>query len=291
MELRQIRSFVALADTLSFTLAAKRLGIAQPPLSVHIKQLEASVGATLFSRTSRKVALTAAGQVFLRQALEILKRSDDAVRSVRDVIEGRQEPVRIGIGPAGSSPQLAKRFRKFAKKHRGVRLLMDFADDAVLAEGLASKTLDFALLSGPSAAGEDARIFSEPLSIIVPRKHRLAEKEAVQLLDLVGEQIWVGAGEDLSFAESFARRLHPELWAKLQPIPTGETVLQRLWRVGAGAGMVICQSHEACKGFGIAVPIDDCMVPCFLIRSFTPGVGSAEVVADFISRDAESTED
>ena len=86
MELRHLRYFVALAEELSFTRAAQRLHVSQPPLSLQIAQLEQELGAQLFVRTSRRVELTLAGQAYLVDARAVLERLDDAERSPRIVV-------------------------------------------------------------------------------------------------------------------------------------------------------------------------------------------------------------
>src|SRR6185436_13808319 len=85
MELRHLRYFVAVAEELHFRRAAERLHMSQPPLSQQIRQLEEEVGATLLTRSQRKVELTAAGAAFLVRAREILDAVEDAARQARRV--------------------------------------------------------------------------------------------------------------------------------------------------------------------------------------------------------------
>ena len=97
MEFRHLRYFLMLAEELHFGRAAQRLSISQPPLSLNIQQLEASVGAQLFTRNSRGVQLTAAGQAFVPAARALLAQASAAAREARDVAEGPSGQLHIGF--------------------------------------------------------------------------------------------------------------------------------------------------------------------------------------------------
>ena len=97
IELRHLRYFLAVADTLHFARAAERLGMSQPPLSQQIRQLEALVSARLFNRTNRRVTLTEAGQLFLIEAQDILARVDHAVDVAQRAQRGEVGELRIGF--------------------------------------------------------------------------------------------------------------------------------------------------------------------------------------------------
>ena len=94
MELRHLRYFLALAEELHFGRAAQRLSMSQPPLSVAIQQLEASVGARLFLRNSKSVQLTAAGQALVPEARALLAQAHEALQHVRDVDLGQAGSLR-----------------------------------------------------------------------------------------------------------------------------------------------------------------------------------------------------
>src|SRR6267154_1969654 len=98
MELRHLRYFVAVAEELNFRRAAARLHIAQPPLSVQIRQLEAEVGAELFSREGHKVVLTEAGRVFLEHARQSLVQVNRSITSARQAAKGEIGQLSIGYG-------------------------------------------------------------------------------------------------------------------------------------------------------------------------------------------------
>ena len=106
MELRHLRYFIAVAEELNFTRAARRLHIAQPPLSRQIQQLEEEIGAQLLSRDRRRVALTEAGQTFLVEARRLILQAEHAIELVRPSRKAICGLVRVGIG-AGLGKEVA----------------------------------------------------------------------------------------------------------------------------------------------------------------------------------------
>src|SRR3954447_20334609 len=100
MELRHLRYFVAVAEELSFTAAAHRLGVSQPPLSQQIRDLEWELKTALFVRTSRRVELTAAGRAFLEHAHAILAQTEQVAEQARAI--GTGQVGTLDIGTTGS---------------------------------------------------------------------------------------------------------------------------------------------------------------------------------------------
>src|ERR1700719_1932481 len=101
MDLRHLRYFIAVSEELSFTRAAERVGIAQPPFSQQIQALEREIGVRLIERTPRRVALTEAGIVFAERARQILARIADAVTVTQQVGRGIFGHVRVGFSESG----------------------------------------------------------------------------------------------------------------------------------------------------------------------------------------------
>jgi DNA-binding transcriptional LysR family regulator len=120
MELRDLRSFIAVAEELSFTRAAQRLRIAQPPLSQRIKQFEAELGAPLFARTKRRVSLTEAGRALLPLARQILAAADTAAQTVQMVGAGRSGTIVIGAFYSAIYTVLPEIIRPFATAYPSV---------------------------------------------------------------------------------------------------------------------------------------------------------------------------
>src|SRR4029077_17473797 len=146
IELRHLRYFLAVAETLHFSQAAKRLGIAQPPLSQQIRNLEQLVGHRLFDRTTRGVRLTLAGQLLAERARGTIEKVHDDLAQVRRL--GRGEEGTLTVGFSGSvmftelPSALASYCRKFPKGELRLRELVTSAQIAALLDG----TLDLAFL-------------------------------------------------------------------------------------------------------------------------------------------------
>ncbi len=120
MEIRQLRYFVAVAEELHFGRAATRCHIAQPPLSQQVRRLEEELGVKLLERTSRRVALTPEGAVFLREVRDTLDRLGQAVDRVQSMARGEEGTLRVGFfGPSALS-SLPRAFRRFlGQVHHG----------------------------------------------------------------------------------------------------------------------------------------------------------------------------
>ena len=122
MELRHIHYFIAVAEELSFTRAADRLRIAQPPLSVQIRQLEDEIGVPLLRRTKRRVELTPAGDAFLEEARRILALVDRGMRTAREIGGGRRGVLRLGAVYSVIYAMIPSLLREFGRRFPDVRV-------------------------------------------------------------------------------------------------------------------------------------------------------------------------
>ena len=120
--LRELECFVAVAQELSFTRAAERLRLAQPPLSRLIKNLEEKFGVDLVERLRRSVSLRTGGQAFTVEARTILLQVGRAGETARRAAEGETNKLEIGFVSAVLSPELVEVFSKFREKHPQVQL-------------------------------------------------------------------------------------------------------------------------------------------------------------------------
>ncbi|HEY8582204.1 MAG TPA: LysR substrate-binding domain-containing protein [Capillimicrobium sp.] len=190
MELRHLRAFVAVAEELHFGRAAKRLHIAQPPLSQQIRRLEAELGVTLLHRSTRRVELAPAGQVLLARARELLADAEATVEDTRRAARG--EFGRLAIGFTGSATYALLPSLAAALRERLPGVVLDLRGEMLTpaqVEGLADGSLDLALLrppvEHPDLVVEVVR--REPLVVAVPASHPLAQAPAIALEDLADE--------------------------------------------------------------------------------------------------------
>lgn len=189
MELRHLRYFVAVAEELSFTRAAARLGIAQPPLSQQIGKLERELEVRLFERGPRGVRLTTAGAALLDEARMVLARTGEATRIVRQVEHGRTGAVRIGSVASGFSGVLLDLLPAFRASYPAVLPLVYEMEAVPQLEALSQGTIDIGFLRA-SARYPGVTLWplrSEPLVAALHQDHELAGAERVPLAALAAE--------------------------------------------------------------------------------------------------------
>ncbi|MCV7058048.1 LysR substrate-binding domain-containing protein [Mycolicibacterium gilvum] len=208
MELRHLRYFLAVAETCHFGQAAEQLHIAQPALSYAIRQLENSLDATLFTRTTRHVALTPAGEFLRVEATRILDGVDAAQRGVRRIAAGRSGLLRLGLTGTAAFSHLPKIARIVRQELPAVAL--DIHADLLTpdqCEGLRTGALDVGVLRPPAVGGDVATrtIAAEPLVLAVSADHRLAAEPVVSLADLRSEPFIGYTGQDSAVNDAVTR--------------------------------------------------------------------------------------
>lgn len=190
MELRQIRSFLSIAETLHFGRSAELIHISQPALSLQIRALEEEVGIRLFERNRRKTTLTAAGEAFRDNALAALSQLDQAIRNARLAASGKLGLLRIGfISGVGAQivPTIARQFKDLSPDVEFSLLAIPTAHQLQMLE---TASLDIAFLRlpiGEQSALEILTVHQEPFVLVVPSSHRLARRKRVRLSEVSGE--------------------------------------------------------------------------------------------------------
>lgn len=190
MELRQLHAFVAVAEELHFGRAAKRLQMAQPPLSQQIRRLEKQLGVQLFVRNTRSVRLTSAGESFLEPVRAVLGDLDEAVRAAKAAGRGEYGRVTIGFAGASSHETLPQLTRAVRAAHPGLELVMTGQTYANVAlSRVADGSLDLGFVRLPvTQPGVTHRVIDEEeLICALPSDHRLAHLDSVPLAVLADE--------------------------------------------------------------------------------------------------------
>lgn len=185
MELRQLRYFVEVADALSFTRAAERLHVSQPPVSRQIARLEEEVGTILINRTKQSVALTDAGRAFYEQATMTLASAQGAITSARRAAAGQVGKLALGFGGLTAywwPPVLAE----FRAESPSVRLVLHPLQLAHQRAALLENRIDVGLVVLPTEQEDLAAqpFRSEPLLVAMPEDHPLAVHASLALSQL-----------------------------------------------------------------------------------------------------------
>jgi len=194
MELRQLEAFVAVATELHFGRAAEKLRIGQPTLSDLIRRLERELGAELLTRTTRKVAVTGAGQELLGRSKMILDEVAAAAAAVRRTAQGETGTVRVAITPP-VAPVLVPHLHAAAREYLpdvAVTVQRMWLPD--LTRTLADGTTDVAITCArlPDVPGVVSTVFcSEPLLVGLRPDHRLADRDELALEDLQRDRLGV----------------------------------------------------------------------------------------------------
>lgn len=188
---REMECFVAVAEELSFTRGAKRLHMAQPPLSRHIRNLEEKLGEPLFERGSRRVSLTGAGEVFLREVREILLQVRRAGESVRRLGQGETRKLEVGFVSAVLSPEMVGIFSRFRAKHPDVQLNLRDRLPSEQLVNLEEGNLDVGFIGvAPEKLPRGiatTRWMDERLYAFIPPLHDLADRTLIRLSSLKDE--------------------------------------------------------------------------------------------------------
>jgi len=192
MELRHLRYFVAVAEELSFTRAAERLHIGQPPLSQQIQALEAEIGARLLERNKRRVLLTEAGRLFLADARRMLALAEQAKETAHRAHMGEAGELRVGFTfSTPFTPLFAKVVRRYRQAYP--RVLLSFQEMATLHQlaKIESRELDVGFVRPASMQLPHkvalTKLRSDPLRLVLPTDSPLARQKSIAVKDLAGQ--------------------------------------------------------------------------------------------------------
>ena len=242
MELRQIRYFLALSQTLNFTRAAEQCGVSQPSMTLAVKKLEEELGGELIHRQRNHTRLTQLGQMVLPFLEQVYQSSHAAQTVARELSDGRRAPLRLGLTDMFDKSRLLAPIRELERATPGLELDVEGGGDAALAARLLEGDLDAALVEH-SAVDENrirfAPIYTEEIRALFREDDPLAAQEAVALSDLI-DRPWVALADSRFQADlkDAARALAPE-WSPrhraARPMETQFLVLSGLGVAAVGA--------------------------------------------------------
>jgi DNA-binding transcriptional LysR family regulator len=200
IELRNLRYFLAVAETLHFGQAAERLGIAQPPLSQQIKRFEELLGHRLFDRTTRGVSLTLAGQLLADRARSTIEKVQDDLEQVRRLGRGEEGTLTVGFSGSAMFTELPVAIQSYRRRYPKVELRLRELHTSAQIAALLDGTLDLGFLrdGDPTEGIHMSTLLKEPYVAVLPEGHVLAGKRSLRVGDLKSEPFVL-----------FARRMGP----------------------------------------------------------------------------------
>jgi DNA-binding transcriptional LysR family regulator len=191
MDLKQLRCFITVAEELHYGRAAARLHMATSVLSRHIRMLEEELDVRLFSRTTRSVALTRAGTVFLDEAKDILARTKSAQRTVQVVARDEGEVLRIGALDSAAAGFLPDVLYAFRQDHGRVRIQLEEATTSRQLQGLMTGRLDIGFLR-PPVMEPDLHweyLIREKLLVALPESHAPQDQDEIGMHEILNEPL------------------------------------------------------------------------------------------------------
>ncbi len=193
MELRQLRTFVAVAEHGSFTVAAQRADISQPAVSAQVQALEGELQVQLLERLPRGVRLTPAGELLHDYARRMLNLEGEARRSLAALRDAQEFTLRLGASPTIGAYVLPAVLAAFKRQHPEVRIIEEIGATHQVAEALESYAIDVGLVE--SAVESDAlaseAFQSDDLILAVPAGHAWASRASVAPAELTGQPVMV----------------------------------------------------------------------------------------------------
>jgi DNA-binding transcriptional LysR family regulator len=181
MELRHLRYFLAVAESLSFTRAAVALNVTQPTLSQQIRQLEDGVGCALLDRVGRHVRLTAAGDVFREHAQRVLNEIDAAENALAELQGLMRGTLRIGVFQSFNSSLLPPILGAFSEAYPDIRVVVRQLPTREMEAHLVRGDLDLgiAYVTPESSRIESEKLFEEAMTLVVSDTHRYARRREI----------------------------------------------------------------------------------------------------------------
>jgi DNA-binding transcriptional LysR family regulator len=262
MRYRRLAYFVAVAEELSFTRAAQRLHMAQPPLSQQIALLEKELGTRLFDRSRRTVRVTAAGAVLLPEARRLLADVEETARMVRRVGEGAVGRLAVGFVPSAVNGVLPDLLRTFGARYPDVELVLREMPPDPLLRAVQDRRLDLGVLYRPVLADglAERRLSREPLLLALPDGHPALDADEVDLADVRDEPFVLPEQHDIPGIHAAVTAMFADAGIAPRVAQRGVWLVQTvLGLVAAGVGLaVVPASVRVLQRRGVALrPVRD----------------------------------
>jgi DNA-binding transcriptional LysR family regulator len=253
VEIRQLRAFVAIAETGTFTAGALRVHVTQAAISMQIRQLESEIGARVFVRAPRHVILTEAGEQLLRRARHILREHDAALDEIAELAGAERGRLRIGSASAMVlTEQLPAILKELRKQHPAAEISVTSGTSEVLVDQILAGEVDIAFVSLPvDVRGiKTERLSEDQLVAIASPRHRLAKQRTIDAYTLAGERLILGerGGNTRRLIDQFFAQAGVSLRVAMEL--SRQQAIKRMVEEDMGVGIVPLQSvkEEVEKG-------------------------------------------
>ena len=253
MEIRQLRAFVAIAETGTFTAGALRVHVTQAAISMQIRQLETEIGARVFVRAPRHVILTEAGEQLLRRARHILREHDAALDEIAELAGAEKGRLRIGSASAMVlTDQLPAILKDLRKQHPAAEISVMSGTSEVLVDQILAGEVDIAFVSLPvDVRGiKTERLSDDQLVAIASPRHRLAKQRTISAYTLAGERLILGerGGNTRRLIDQFFAQAGVTIRVAMEL--SRQQAIKRMVEEDMGVGIVPLQSvrEEVDKG-------------------------------------------
>lgn len=245
MEIRQLRAFVAIAESGTFTAGALRVHVTQAAISMQIRQLETEIGARVFVRAPRHVILTEAGEHLLRRARQMLREHDAAIDEIAELAGAERGRLRIGSASAMVlTDQLPIILKELRKQHPAAEISVNSGTSESLVDQILAGELDIAFVSLPvDARGiKTDRLSDDQLVAIASPRHKLAKQKTISAYTLAGERLILGerGGNTRRLIDQFFAQAGVTLRVAMEL--SRQAAIRRMVEEDMGVGIVPLQS-------------------------------------------------
>jgi DNA-binding transcriptional LysR family regulator len=253
VEIRQLRAFVAIAESGTFTAGALRVHVTQAAISMQIRQLETEIGARVFVRAPRHVILTEAGEQLLRRARHILREHDAALDEIAELAGAERGRLRIGSASAMVlTEQLPSILKELRKQHPAAEIAVTSGTSEVLVDQILAGEVDVAFVSLPvdERGIKTERLSQDQLVAIASPRHKLSKQKTISAYTLAGERLILGerGGNTRRLIDQFFAQAGVTLHVAMEL--SRQQAIKRMVEEDMGVGIVPLQSvkEEVEKG-------------------------------------------